>query len=115
MHDHWPYVVMLAGAAIGWITLDGLSEYRSRLQSEGLDCNESYRHFAEGAYPMDLDDVALGLLVEEGADVLRELCPDHMAVACWVFLAPNSDLDGRSQVRRVGKECVSTCRSRWTP
>lgn len=83
-----------SGAAAGWITLDGLSEYRSRLQSEGLDCNESYRHFAEGAYPIDLDDVALGLLVEEGADVLRELCPDHLAGACLVFLAPNSELEG---------------------
>src|SRR3546814_9633213 len=27
-----------------------------------------------------------------------------------------SDLDsGRSEERRVGKECVSTCRSRWSP
>src|SRR3546814_8029889 len=23
--------------------------------------------------------------------------------------------DGRSEARRVGKECVSTCRSRWSP
>src|SRR3546814_5336113 len=26
-----------------------------------------------------------------------------------------SDIDGRSEERRVGKECVSTCRSRWSP
>src|SRR3546814_2380963 len=25
------------------------------------------------------------------------------------------DLDVRSEERRVGKECVSTCRSRWSP
>src|SRR3546814_11516738 len=25
------------------------------------------------------------------------------------------DVDGRSEERRVGKECVSTCRSRWSP
>src|SRR3546814_1144307 len=25
------------------------------------------------------------------------------------------DSDGRSEERRVGKECVSTCRSRWSP
>src|SRR3546814_8086692 len=25
------------------------------------------------------------------------------------------DLDLRSEERRVGKECVSTCRSRWSP
>src|SRR3546814_20429406 len=24
-------------------------------------------------------------------------------------------VDGRSEARRVGKECVSTCRSRWSP
>src|SRR3546814_15385641 len=24
-------------------------------------------------------------------------------------------LNGRSEERRVGKECVSTCRSRWSP
>src|SRR3546814_12089505 len=26
-----------------------------------------------------------------------------------------SGLDARSEERRVGKECVSTCRSRWSP
>src|SRR3546814_12743108 len=26
-----------------------------------------------------------------------------------------ADIDGRSEERRVGKECVSTCRSRWSP
>src|SRR3546814_12898710 len=25
------------------------------------------------------------------------------------------DVEGRSEERRVGKECVSTCRSRWSP
>src|SRR3546814_4018435 len=25
------------------------------------------------------------------------------------------ELDARSEERRVGKECVSTCRSRWSP
>src|SRR3546814_9759218 len=27
----------------------------------------------------------------------------------------NAGLKGRSEERRVGKECVSTCRSRWSP
>src|SRR3546814_196670 len=26
-----------------------------------------------------------------------------------------AERDGRSEERRVGKECVSTCRSRWSP
>src|SRR3546814_14253099 len=29
--------------------------------------------------------------------------------------APPSVRKGRSEERRVGKECVSTCRSRWSP
>src|SRR3546814_19897990 len=39
-----------------------------------------------------------------------------------ILAALNSDLDrgkaacdARSEERRVGKECVSTCRSRWSP
>src|SRR3546814_18439874 len=28
---------------------------------------------------------------------------------------PRDALAGRSEERRVGKECVSTCRSRWSP
>src|SRR3546814_3477000 len=30
-------------------------------------------------------------------------------------IAPSFSLRGRSEERRVGKECVSTCRSRWSP
>src|SRR3546814_18637869 len=32
-----------------------------------------------------------------------------------VVLDTGSDLKVRSEERRVGKECVSTCRSRWSP
>src|SRR3546814_14496662 len=32
-----------------------------------------------------------------------------------VDLAPPLHRGGRSEERRVGKECVSTCRSRWSP
>src|SRR3546814_1777407 len=28
---------------------------------------------------------------------------------------PGTEAAGRSEERRVGKECVSTCRSRWSP
>src|SRR3546814_17669026 len=34
----------------------------------------------------------------------------------WVNKAPEiKDLSDRSEERRVGKECVSTCRLRWSP
>src|SRR3546814_15027865 len=32
----------------------------------------------------------------------------------WKFVATDA-IVARSEERRVGKECVSTCRSRWTP
>src|SRR3546814_18263333 len=34
-----------------------------------------------------------------------------------LFTQPDSEMgfDDRSDERRVGKECVSTCRSRWSP
>src|SRR3546814_5563195 len=30
-------------------------------------------------------------------------------------LCPEARISDRSEERRVGKECVSTCRSRWSP
>src|SRR3546814_17731531 len=47
-------------------------------------------------------------------------------IALWCFdhhfrrngphaLVPSRSSIGRSEERRVGKECVSTCRSRWSP
>src|SRR3546814_8332533 len=37
--------------------------------------------------------------------------------ACWSLLAHPDERRAlvRSEERRVGKECVSTCRSRWSP
>src|SRR3546814_15186380 len=59
------------------------------------------------------------LLDEHGSGV-----SDHSA-AIWALLMFESFLSnvhlktavhhGRSEERRVGKECVSTCRSRWSP
>src|SRR3546814_10591450 len=47
---------------------------------------------------------------------LNEVTPDEIAFGqtrCRATLADESGL--RSEERRVGKECVSTCRSRWSP
>src|SRR3546814_5063820 len=37
-----------------------------------------------------------------------------VAHAVWVFARRGVAME-RSEERRVGKECVSTCRSRWSP
>src|SRR3546814_20060288 len=51
------------------------------------------------------DDVAAGR-----CEALRALMKGRGAV----FVSPSCPA-ARSEERRVGKECVSTCRSRWSP
>src|SRR3546814_12967245 len=58
------------------------------------------RRFHAGGYRVAMlarDASRLGALAEE--------LPGSIAIGC----------DVRSEERRVGKECVSTCRSRWSP
>src|SRR3546814_19906276 len=44
------------------------------------------------------------------------LCADQAAAAKWWLSMPMASVSAeRSEERRVGKECVSTCRSRWSP
>src|SRR3546814_11641696 len=46
--------------------------------------------------------------------VVREEAGERiMAAMHWGF--PRHSVNKRSEERRVGKECVSTCRSRWAP
>src|SRR3546814_13352269 len=40
---------------------------------------------------------------------------DRMGLGPDVLRSVRPDLIVRSEERRVGKECVSTCRSRWSP
>src|SRR3546814_4398865 len=46
----------------------------------------------------------------------RERQPLLSSFTSFRYIArPSPSLPGRSEERRVGKECVSTCRSRWAP
>src|SRR3546814_14242276 len=38
-----------------------------------------------------------------------------VAVLIWLMIVPMLLKIDRSEERRVGQECVSTCRSRWSP
>src|SRR3546814_11443201 len=43
-------------------------------------------------------------------------CVTSICVPCNIFVDTlYTNLNARSEERRVGKECVSTCRSRWSP
>src|SRR3546814_15212401 len=77
----------------------------------------------ERAFPVTPRDehqsaVELGHVLEEKRNVHRTR-RRHQIVARpgAVILMPLPDVavEGRSEERRVGKECVSTCKSRWSP
>src|SRR3546814_3780054 len=54
----------------------------------------------------------LGAVIERGPELIGfrtdEAIKFFEAETCW-------PMRKRSEERRVGKECVSTCRSRWSP
>src|SRR3546814_14249590 len=70
-------------------------------------------------------DLALLLLAVDRCrptpDLERQCCshrsgPFRRRIKSFVMPAPTLlTLAARSEERRVGKECVSTCRSRWSP
>src|SRR3546814_7026508 len=71
------------------------------------------RHRAEGANHLVAFNAlrpgrVLGTVAE--AQVLRNTIPLVFGLA-----REDGDLASRPEARRVGKECVSTCRSRWSP
>src|SRR3546814_1986968 len=65
-------------------------------------------------------DLACGARVT-GVDLTRPLDVETVANIRTVWLDhhvlafPDQKMSERSEERRVGKECVSTCRSRWSP
>src|SRR3546814_19715743 len=58
-----------------------------------------------GVDQVDLPEVRLGRIARDARAVLHRLA--EMRVA--------GDNEARSEERRVGKECVSTCKFRWSP
>src|SRR3546814_15091130 len=54
------------------------------------------------------------LLSDQGSDgYINRLAPPELLAACEGAL--HGWRENRSEERRVGKECGSTCRSRWSP
>src|SRR3546814_14233687 len=48
-------------------------------------------------------------------DPTQRLLAQKLAAIAVIVVAFFFGIDLRSEERRVGKECVSTCRSRWSP
>src|SRR3546814_20065823 len=43
----------------------------------------------------------------------KPLTLNHPELTWLMLRLPRTGIDGRTEARRVGNECVSTCRSRW--
>src|SRR3546814_6796661 len=102
-----------------------ISDWSSDVCSSDLVDHHTALHPARvvTAKPDDLDQAARGVFANQrdhlgGADIQAD---DQRLVTFAVhrmFLAGNEVAPPcavRSEERRVGKECVSTCRSRWSP
>src|SRR3546814_1082431 len=64
---------------------------------------------------VSLDNDVAHVVLAEIAGVLDEVVfftVGHRSIGLFVL---DLELLARSEERRVGKECVSTCRSRWSP
>src|SRR3546814_10975085 len=73
----------------------------------------------DGAHMLAGQPIAATLGLGTQADLIAPLSLDlngnaiTLSNKSWGMIAPS--LPKRSEARRVGKECVSTCRSRWSP
>src|SRR3546814_8434912 len=86
------------------------SQIELRIAAHMADVPELRRAFAEGADIHNL--TAQELFGEVNRDTRGRAKTINFAILYGISAF---GLAGRSEERRVGKECVSTCRSRWSP
>src|SRR3546814_15331343 len=97
----------------------------SPVRDDAIARAERFSPFLENLIGRHAETVAL--FREQGADVALAAAlaaiPADLAAGARLrrmkqviaLVTALADLAGRSEERRVGKECVSTCRSRWSP
>src|SRR3546814_15656612 len=101
----FPYTTLFRSrTAAGWINgLIGVMIFSGSLPATRVAVMQFDPVFLTVARAAIAGALALCLLL-----AAKEKRPAHRDVASLVVVA-------RSEERRVGKECVSTCRSRWSP
>src|SRR3546814_2692694 len=71
------------------------------------------------AYEMRISDWSSDVCSSDLRRVIADSARDRSFILGLTFLwcrpSPRVSPPRRSEERRVGKECVSTCRSRWSP
>src|SRR3546814_8143559 len=84
-----------------------------------VGCNDLHAGFDEVVPILDVLGIALADEEYNGRCVWRAIVGQAALPILWQrfgFVRDGIDVVGkRSEERRVGKECVSTCRSRWSP
>src|SRR3546814_244144 len=97
---------LLAGAVSSCVSRQ--SSERSRDQNSGTSTDTVF-HIVQ-------DDEAGTISVFRGNEqtaVLTQNAQEYVRPYIHPIVAPDGKGELRSEERRVGKECVSTCRSRW--
>src|SRR3546814_19128817 len=89
--------------------IDTLYPYPPLFRSLGLSIVKTIveQHYGE----LEFSDNPAG----QGTRVTMTLHPDRLRPLAGNGGEQNMGQTDRSETRRVGKECVSTCRSRWSP
>src|SRR3546814_11140795 len=92
----------------------GLADYAAPVDAIGFIASDWVTRNA-GRNPWDpcfVSVVPQPALVRTAAGTLWRFSP---LPDCATVIRLGADFPYRSEERRVGKECVSTCRSRWSP
>src|SRR3546814_2914255 len=97
-------VVLITGAS-GFIAAALIAQLGERYTVVGLD----------RAGPPDPPPPAAAIDIDLGSDEAVRVALDEVRARYGNRIASVIHLAARSEERRVGKECVSTCRSRWSP
>src|SRR3546814_11296666 len=92
--------------------------FLDRLQPSGYIERLSYATFNNAARALLNELSELAMELKPGATCFLEKTPHNLLQPQFLHeLAPNASYLHiyRSEERRVGTECVSTCRTRWSP
>ena len=76
-----------------------------------IEMRRAQLSFGDGLIAEEVSDLREGWM--EHAD--RVLADEQIVAAVYEALARRHPQSRRSEARRVGKECPSLCRSRWSP
>src|SRR3546814_15692777 len=101
-------------AAEGAITPAGLVYLGYPLHPPGRPDKVRTTHLPDVSAPQLFVSGTRDAFVDPRAQLEEAVASCQEARLVWIEGAGHS-FEGRSEERRVGKECVSTCRSRWSP